>query len=174
MDMDRLNRWIALAANVGILIGLILVVYEIRQNSALVRAQIAATAFSDQKALAIAKMGDNYPQVLARSIKDPASVTLEDVAVHQAALDAQMLEFRRDAIMEELGVFTGRWRQDLNYSNRPFTTPIGREYWGYWYDDKLGWMRDVQANIESTEPTWESDFLEALRKSIVSEKEGNH
>lgn len=173
MDMDRLNRWITLGANVGILIGLILVVYEIRQNSALVRAQISAVAFSDQKALAIAKMGDNYPQVLARSIKEPASLTLDDVVVLQSALEARLLEFRSAGIMEELGVFTGRWRQDLYYSSRPFTTPIGRKYWDYWYDDKVDWMRDVQANIESTEPIWESDFLETLRKSLVPDKEDN-
>jgi hypothetical protein len=61
----------------------------------------------------------------------------------------------------------------LYYSSRPFTTPIGRKYWDYWYDDKVDWMRDVQANIESTEPTWGSDFLETLRKSLVSDKEDN-
>jgi len=166
--MDRLNRWITLGANVGILIGLILVVYEIRQNSALVRAQISAAAFSDQKALAIAQMGDDYPNALARSVVDPSSVTLEDVVVLQAALEARFVEFRGNAIMEELGVFTGRWRQDISYSSRPFTTPIGRKFWDSWYDDEIAWMREVQATIESTEPTWESEYLGSLQESLIS------
>jgi hypothetical protein len=41
MNPDRLNRWLALGANLGVLIGLILLVYEVRQNSDLMRAQIS-------------------------------------------------------------------------------------------------------------------------------------
>ena len=41
MDTEKLNRWLALAANIGMLIGLILLVYEVRQNSDLMRAQIS-------------------------------------------------------------------------------------------------------------------------------------
>jgi len=170
MDMDRLNRWITLGANTGILIGLILVGYEIRQNSALVRAQIVATAFSDQKALAIAQIGDDYPAALARSVEEPRSVTLKDVAVLQAALEAQLVEYRRDGIMEEVGVFNGRWRQDIPYMSRPFTTPMGRIFWSYWYDGKIDWMRDVQTAIESTEPNWESEYLRSLKKSLNSDQ----
>jgi len=41
MDTEKLNRWLTLAANFGVLIGLILLVYEVRQNSDLMRAQIS-------------------------------------------------------------------------------------------------------------------------------------
>lgn len=41
MNTDKLNRWLALGANVGVLIGLILLVYEVRQNSSLMQAQIS-------------------------------------------------------------------------------------------------------------------------------------
>jgi hypothetical protein len=40
MDSDRLNRWLTLGANVGVLIGIILLVLELNQNSVLMRAQI--------------------------------------------------------------------------------------------------------------------------------------
>ena len=170
MDMDRLNRWLTLLANIGILVGLILVGYEIRQNSALVRAQIVATAFSDQKALMIAQMGDDYPRALAQSVDESDSLTIEDVAVLQSALEAQLIEFRRDALMEEIGVFTGRWRQDISNLSRPFTTPIGRKFWDFNYDDKIDWMREVQVAIENTEMTWESEYLRALQKSVITDQ----
>jgi len=155
MNVDRLNRWITLGANIGILVGLVLVVYEIRQNSDLVRAQIIATAFSDKEVLAVAKMGEDYPGALARSIEEPDDITLADVAVLEAALEARLVDFRRNAIMEEIGVFTGRWRRDIPKESLPFTTPVGRKYWDTWYDDDIDWMREVQANIESTGPTRE-------------------
>lgn len=40
MKLNELNDWLLLVANVGVLIGLGLLVYEIRQNSDLVRAEI--------------------------------------------------------------------------------------------------------------------------------------
>ena len=40
MNADALNRWLTLAANVGVLIGLLLLVAELNQNSTLMRAQI--------------------------------------------------------------------------------------------------------------------------------------
>jgi len=170
MDMDRINSWVTLGANIGILIGLVLVGYEIRQNSALVRAQLVAAMFSDQKALAIAQMGEDYPRVLARSVEEPGSMTLEDIAVVQSALEAQLIEFRRNAAMEEIGVYTGRWRQDISYLSLPFTTPIGRKFWDFHYDDNIDWMRDVQAAIENTEPTWDREYLRELQKSVIPDQ----
>ncbi len=41
MDTGKVNRWLTLTANLGILIGLVLLIVEIRQNTDLMRAQIA-------------------------------------------------------------------------------------------------------------------------------------
>ena len=41
MDADRVNRWLTMVAILGVLIGLFLLVFEIRQNTDLMRAQIA-------------------------------------------------------------------------------------------------------------------------------------
>ncbi len=40
MKADSLNRWLTLSANIGVVIGLILLLIELDQNSDLVRAQI--------------------------------------------------------------------------------------------------------------------------------------
>ena len=40
MEFDRLNRWLTLAANLGLLVGLILVALQLNQNSELARAQL--------------------------------------------------------------------------------------------------------------------------------------
>ncbi len=39
MDTDKLNRWLTLAANTGVLIGIILLVVELDQNREIIRAQ---------------------------------------------------------------------------------------------------------------------------------------
>jgi len=40
MDSDRLNRWLTLGANLGVLVGIILLVVELRQNTTMMEAQI--------------------------------------------------------------------------------------------------------------------------------------
>ncbi len=40
MDSNRLNRWLTLGANVGVLIGIILLIIELDQNRDMMRAQI--------------------------------------------------------------------------------------------------------------------------------------
>ena len=40
MDTDKLNKWLSLSANVGVLVGIVFLAVEIRQNS---KAQIRST-----------------------------------------------------------------------------------------------------------------------------------
>ena len=40
MDSDRLNRWLTLGANLGVLVGIILILIELNQNADLMRAQM--------------------------------------------------------------------------------------------------------------------------------------
>ena len=43
MDSDRINRWLTLVANTGVLVGLVLLVVEIRQSNMLALAEIEQT-----------------------------------------------------------------------------------------------------------------------------------
>jgi hypothetical protein len=55
MNLDRLNRWLSLVANVGVLCGLVVLVLELNQNRATVRAQTrneVAMGFIDLAGLA--------------------------------------------------------------------------------------------------------------------------
>ena len=40
MDSDKVNRWLTLAANLGVLIGIVLILTELNQNADLMRAQM--------------------------------------------------------------------------------------------------------------------------------------
>ncbi len=54
MKAEKLNSWLSLGANIGVVIGLILLIVEIGQNTEMLRAQInqsrTDTALSDQQA----------------------------------------------------------------------------------------------------------------------------
>ena len=40
MDSDRLNRWLTLGANIGVFVGIVLILLELNQNADLMRAQM--------------------------------------------------------------------------------------------------------------------------------------
>jgi len=71
MNSEKLNSWLSLGANVGVVIGLILLVVEINQNTELARAQMnqdrATTAMSEQQAT---YTSDHVPEMLAKVEKE--------------------------------------------------------------------------------------------------------
>ena len=48
MDSDRVNRWLTLGANLGVLVGIILLVVELDQNRDMMRSQIRYQVFQDE------------------------------------------------------------------------------------------------------------------------------
>ncbi len=107
MDTDKFNRWLTLTANLGILIGLVLIIVEIRQNSQLMRAQINMdrTASSIESLINVANGGavatmqsklyaevDGFPMVLGWVEK----LTQEEQQRYRFWLQARLYEFDND------------------------------------------------------------------------------
>ena len=44
--MDKLNQWLTLSANVGVLLGILFLAFEVQQNTAAIQSQTRATVFS--------------------------------------------------------------------------------------------------------------------------------
>lgn len=85
MDLDKANRWLTLVANIGVLIGLIVLIVELRQNSDIMRAQMhneaAAIRVSNRHAEAnsgeIARIQAKLAEAAGRSILDVDESPLE-------------------------------------------------------------------------------------------------
>ena len=67
MNADNVNKWLTLSANIGVVIGLVLLIVEISQNTEMMRAQInqsrTDTAMSEQQAVF---NSDYIPALLAK------------------------------------------------------------------------------------------------------------
>ena len=76
MDSDRLNRWLTLGANLGVLVGLVVLIVEIGQNTEMMRAQMvqarADTAVANVRSVV---HSDYWPKIWA---KRAASASTED------------------------------------------------------------------------------------------------
>ena len=47
MNLDKVNKWLLLVANIGVLFGIVLLAYELRQNSLAVEAQTRSSIAGD-------------------------------------------------------------------------------------------------------------------------------
>lgn len=79
MNSDRLNRWLTLAANVGVLVGIVFLALEIRQNSDHLALQLEF-AVPTQKIFEMNRdlMDPSVARVLAKAIETPADLTFEE------------------------------------------------------------------------------------------------
>ena len=67
MDSDKLNKWLTLVANVGVIAGIVFLAIEIRQNSDAVRAQTRAQLAEQVTELFSVNMNDKeYASVLMK------------------------------------------------------------------------------------------------------------
>jgi hypothetical protein len=67
MDPEKLNRWLTLVANIGVIAGIIFLGVEIRQNSSMIRAQTRTQLAEEVTELFSVNMNDkDYADVLMR------------------------------------------------------------------------------------------------------------
>lgn len=98
MDTDRLNRWLTLGANVGVLIGLAILIIELRQSSSIAAAQFYLDQVKLNETAEISMLGEDPAAVWERSVFEPASLSPADVRVMDAytyaARKTDRIEFR--------------------------------------------------------------------------------
>ena len=117
MKGDTVNRWLSLGANFGVVIGLLLVAFQIKQDADLTKAVLFNDHTNSRKEWNQAMMGENPMAVVAKSIEQPEELTLEELHIMDMYLIGAINELRRlevlkvaglevdDATVEELQLF---------------------------------------------------------------------
>ena len=136
--IDRLNRWLTLAANLGVIVGLLILIVEVRQNADLTRAQMMANR---DDLLVQIEMNLASPEISAawvKSIRDPESLTDTEIRMVESHLVAMMLQWHYMFTMEEAGLTSrGHTRQHiLNVAPYYFGSRHGKNWW-HWQES--GW-----------------------------------
>ena len=112
VDSNKLNSWLTLAANVGVLLGLILLVVEIQQNTAASRAETSqAIIDSSRNFLVQIAMDEEFARI--RDIRQSGETELSDMdAIRFSAYSrGNWLYFQNVWIQWTLGVVDDRiWR----------------------------------------------------------------
>jgi hypothetical protein len=131
MDFDRLNRWLTLVANVGILLGLILVILEINQNSQIARASLINEGNNGANQIWSTLMSGSANESIARAVECPAQMSYADYMVFDTYLFASFNNIYRDYQLSQEDLYTEEeWRTSVEaYAHWYLGNPIGAVWW---------------------------------------------
>ncbi len=145
--LDRLNRWLTLIANVGVVAGIVFLGLEIQQNSDAIKAQIYQSRAeavqelsttimdSDHFAPLIAKIGSELPPA---DLAAMAELSVEDRLRLAAYFQWQHLQFDNQLYQNEHGFF------DEEYVNS-MTKPAAARFTPFW--EELGLLGGLSPSI---------------------------
>jgi hypothetical protein len=131
VNWDKTTRWLTIAANLAVLGGLILVAIQIRQNTAITRAQVANDYFMADMQLELAMMGDNAAASWIKAVYTPDELTPQDAAVVDRYLNYGFVQIQRLERMNELGLADDRWQDRISYLRWHLGNEIGRRWWDH-------------------------------------------
>ena len=109
-NLENVNQWLMLATNIGVLAGLILVGFQIKQNSEIASAQLVAGAFEAGMQMEMTLLGENPSLAVAKIQSDPGALTDEELIVVYEYLNWWFdLSSRFDVLQQEGLVPEGDW-----------------------------------------------------------------
>lgn len=129
MNSEKINRWLTLAANVGVIAGLVLVAIQINQNTQITKAQIANDYFLADMALELAMMGENPAHSWNKAVYDPDSLTTEDAVVLDRYFNYGLVQIHRLEEMDKMGMAHEGWEERVNYLRWHLGNEVGRRWW---------------------------------------------
>ena len=131
MDSNKSAQWFNLLANIGIVIGLILVILQMNQNEKLMRIQLLNQYSESYIAADTTIAGENLPLVWQKSIEEPENLTLAEMRILESQTFSPLLRWlnlyklaKADILDESV------WKTEVSTDVAfYFGTPYARAWW---------------------------------------------
>lgn len=123
--------WLSIAANVGLLVGMGLVVYEINQNSKLARMALVNEGNVASNQFWANLMGERPTDVITMAVECPEMMSYSDFMAMDAYLGTGMSLLHRNYELAQEGIFTDKdWQESVEgYAAWYLGNPFGRTWW---------------------------------------------
>ena len=131
MDFGKLNSWLQVSANIGIVLGLLLVGVQLKQNSDLARIQMLNEESRRVVDYELEVGGERGAEVWAKSIEDPENLTLDEVRIMEALLYSFVENLRGTYRLADLGLLEeSDWRRRVETEVTFYLSdPYSRAWW---------------------------------------------
>lgn len=130
MKLDRYGGWLALAANLGVVAGLVLLAVELRQNTQVVRAQAVTNLMTGLMSAETAFMGEDTAAAYVVALDSPETLTGEEIVKVWAVLNVTMMAVQQTHSMYALGLATEEsWNTAVDWASGSLNFPFSRMWW---------------------------------------------
>jgi hypothetical protein len=147
MRQERLLDAVQLGTLVALLVGVLLVVWELRQTRDIARIQIAAAGSEQYSQRVQAMMGEESAAALARACDTPRELTTEDLIVlehlHTELLNNLRSAYAIERLADDMAVFD--WRAWKGNFRRIFATEFGR----WWFASLASVEPEIRAAADA-------------------------
>lgn len=137
MDQEKLNRNLQVIANLGIVAGLVLVGFQLKQNSDLLKTQLLYEESQRSIDIETLVVGEDAAQVWARSLTAPADLSLAEQRVMEAMLWSYTENLRATHMLADLGLLQDEeWRLRVESDSGFYlANPYARAWWNNYSTD---------------------------------------
>ena len=147
MDTDRVNRWLTLGANVGVLAGLMLLAAEIRQNTEVSEMQFYIERRAVVNEFSQAMLDTETSEVWIKSIVDPQSLSPSEINKLGSILSLRLHIWRLSFVLEERGFRDkGSGLEYLELTIEDYFGNSAAQTW--WKHNRDGYPADFAAAID--------------------------
>lgn len=131
MESDRLGRWLTLGANLGVVLGLLILIVEVRQNADLTRAQMESGKNDLLAQIELSLATPHAGAAWIKSIRSPETMSDLEIRIVESHLVALMLQWDHMFNMEDIGLISrAEARQHiLNTAQYYFGSRHARNWW---------------------------------------------
>ena len=172
MDTTKVANWLQIFGNLGLLVGLILVAFQINQATYLVQNQLVSDQYSDRMMARVAMMGENPADTFAKAVFEPEQLTDTELVVMDAWMEREISYWRRVKQLADAGVYPPElWEQHRTQVDYALASKFGRTWWALSRDQYLQSDTDFVIAIDAViqalpkDDDWD-DFFVKLRQAL--------
>ncbi len=160
MNTAKFNHWLQIAANIGIVGGLVLVGVQLNQNSELLRTQILYEESARSIDLESRVIGEEGARVWAKAMTEPTELSLEEKRIMEALLWSYTEQLRGMLLLAELGLM-----EESDWKTRIETDA------GFYFGSRYGlaWWENFSAANDGNDGTnLPPDLVDAVNDRLSS------
>jgi hypothetical protein len=136
MATSKLNEWLQVLAALGVIAGLVLVAYELKQNTSVAQAEHSRETYLAWLEIAAIEMEGDLGSVVIKSYEEPDQLTSEDLYDLNAWLISIMSVYAYGNDASELGISVQFSVINEEYAQYLF----GSRYARQWFDRNRSWL----------------------------------
>jgi hypothetical protein len=128
--MNSFQSWLSIAANIGIVAGLVLVAFQINQESEIAATTLESELYANRVGYGEMVVGEHLAESLANAIYSPTSLSERDKVVLVHLYAAELVKTSRVEVLLQPGE-TAPISNVVRWAELILSNPYGRAWWDF-------------------------------------------